>query len=74
MGFEAFRVGIGVAGMGLVDTGASDNGGDGGVISGRRESDLVCGGVEAAVGDERVVADVDASEAGERGRNESPAR
>jgi hypothetical protein len=65
---------MGVEGKGLVESGASDSGGDGGVMSGRRASGFDWGGVDAAVGEERVVADVDASEAGERGRNESPAR
>jgi hypothetical protein len=69
-----FRLGIGVEGTGLEEIGASDNGGDGGVLSGRRVSGFTRGGVEAVVGDESVVAVVDASEAGERGRNESPAR
>jgi hypothetical protein len=71
---DPLRLGIGVAGIGLVEGGASDNGGEGGVVSGRRVSDLMRGGVDAAVGEESVVADVDASETGERGRNESPAR
>jgi hypothetical protein len=71
---DPLRLGIGVAGIGLVEGGASDKGGEGGVVSGRRESDFILGGVDAAVGEERVVADVDASEAGERGRSESPAR
>lgn len=43
-------------------------------MSGWRESVFDCGGVEAAVGEESVVAVVEASEAGERGRNESPDR
>jgi hypothetical protein len=63
-----------VEGTGRDDSGASDSGGDGGVVSGRRASGFVRGGVDAAVGEERVVAVVDASEAGERVRNESPAR
>jgi len=71
---EVFRIGMGVEGIGRLETGASERGGDGGVTSGRRAPALVCGGVEAAVGEDKVVADVDASEAGERGRNESPAR
>jgi hypothetical protein len=71
---DCLRLSIGVAGTGFVASGASDSGGEGGVVSGRRVSDLVRGGVEAVVGEERVVADVDASEAGERGRNASPAR
>jgi hypothetical protein len=73
---DALRLGfgIGVEGTGLVESGASESGGEGGVVSGRRASGLVRGGVEAVVGEERVVADVDASEAGERGRNESPDR
>ena len=71
---EAFRLGIGVEGTRLVDSGASDSGGDGGVVSGRKASVLLCGGVEAAVGEDSVVADVEASDTGERGRNESPAR
>lgn len=65
---------MGVAGIALVVGGASDKGGDGGVASGRRPSGFVRGGVDAAVGEDTVVADVEASEAGERGRNESPAR
>jgi hypothetical protein len=52
---------------------ASDKGGDGGVASGSTVSAFVRGGVDAAVGEERVVADVEASETGERGRRESPA-
>ena len=71
---ELLRKGIGVTGAGLVETGASDRGGDGGVASGRRASDFEWGGVEAAVGEDRVVAEVEASEAGDRGRNKSPAR
>lgn len=71
---DPFRLGIGVAGSGPDEGGASDRGGEGGVASGRRLSDLFRGGVDAAVGEERVVAVVDASEAGERGRNASPAR
>jgi hypothetical protein len=70
---DPLRLGIGVEGTVRVETGASDNGGDGGVVSDRGAS-LLRGGVDAAVGEERVVAVVDASEAGERGRNESPAR
>jgi hypothetical protein len=71
---DPFRLGIGVEGTGRVDSGASESGGDGGVLSGRSVSGFGRGGVEAAVGEERVVAVVDASEAGERGRNESPVR
>jgi hypothetical protein len=71
---DIFRLGMGVDGIGLEIGGASDSGGDGGVLSGRRAPVLVRGGVEVVVGEDRVVADVDASEAGERGRNESLAR
>jgi hypothetical protein len=71
---EPLRLGIGVEGTGRAEIGASDRGGDGGVVSDRKAPEFVRGGVEAAVGEERVVAVVDASEAGERGRNESPAR
>ena len=71
---ELLRMGIGVTGAGLVESGASDKGGDGGVASGRRASGLEWGGVEAAVGEDNVVAEVEASETGERGLNESPAR
>lgn len=59
---------MGVAGTIFVVMGASESGGDGGVVSGWRMSAIECGGVEAAVGDESVVADVDASDTGERGR------
>ena len=71
---EPLRIGMGVFGTGRVDSGASDNGGDGGVVSGRRASDFEWGGVEAAVGEDSVVAEVEASETGERGRNESLVR
>lgn len=70
---DPFRLGIGVEGTCRANSGASDSGGDGGVVSGRSASGFVRGGVDVAVGEERVVAVVDASEAGERGRNESPA-
>jgi hypothetical protein len=63
---------MGVVGKGFAETEASDNGGDGGVASASAVSGCVRGGVEV-VGDERVVADVDASDTGERGRKESPA-
>jgi hypothetical protein len=71
---DIFRLGIGVEGTSFEVGGASDKGGDGGVLSGRTAPIFERGGVEAVVGEERVVAEVDASEAGERGRNESPAR
>lgn len=71
---EPLRVGIGVLGTGRDEGGASDSGGEGGVTSGRRVSGFECGGVEAAVGEERLVAVVEVSDTGERGRNESPAR
>ena len=71
---EFFRLDMGVEGMSFVVIGASESGGDGGVVSGWRASAIECGGVEPAVGEERVVADVDASEIGERGRKTSPAR
>jgi hypothetical protein len=71
---EGFRLGMGVEGTGLAEMGASDSGGEGGVVSGRRLSAFECGGVEAAVGEERVVAEVDASETGERGLNASRER
>jgi hypothetical protein len=70
---EVFRPGIGVLGIGFAVIEASDSGGEGGVASGSGVSGFVCGGVEA-VGDESVVTEVDASDAGERGRNASPAR
>ncbi len=69
---ELFRIGMGVIGEGLPVTETSDSGGDGGVASGSDVSGFVCGGVEAAVGDERPVADVDVSDTGERGRNVLP--
>lgn len=71
---EALRLDMGVEGTRLVERGASDKGGDGGVASGRGASDLDWGGVEAAVGEESAVAEVEASDTGERGRSESPAR
>ena len=71
---EGFRLGMGVAGKGLAETGASDSGGEGGVVAGCRLSAFECGGVEAAVGEERVVAEVEASETGERGLSASPER
>lgn len=71
---EGFRLGIGVDRMGLLDTGASESGGDGGVESGRKESVVDRGGVDATVGEESVVADVEASDTGERGRSASPAK
>lgn len=71
---EFFRLDMGVEGMGRTVMGASESGGDGGVASGWRISAFECGGVEAAVGEDRLVADVDASEIGERGRRASPAR
>jgi hypothetical protein len=64
---------MGVVGTGFAETEASDNGGDGGVASASAGSGCVRGGVDA-VGDDRVVADVDASDTGERGRNELLAR
>lgn len=70
---EGLRLGIGVDGTVPADTGASDSGGEGGMESGRRESVAERGGV-ANVGEESVVADVDASETGERGRSASPAK
>lgn len=73
MAMELFRLGIGVENAGFAGIDASDNGGDGGVMSGREASGFVCGGVEAFVGEERVVAEVDVSDTGERGRSESPA-
>ena len=71
---EFFRLGMGVAGTGFAVMGASESGGDGGVVSGCRTSAIECGGVEAAVGEESVVAVVDASDIGERGLKASPAR
>lgn len=38
---ELFRAGAGVTGAGLLAGGASDNGGDGGVASGRGAPDFV---------------------------------
>lgn len=70
---EVFRFGIGVEGIGLAGMEASDRGGEGGVVSGGIESAFERGGVEAVVGEDSVVADVDVSETGERGRRESPA-
>lgn len=70
---EPFRAGIGVTGTALALTDASDKGGDGGVASVRTVSALECGGVEAVVGDDKVVAEVAVSERGERGRRFSAA-
>ena len=56
---------MGVDGTARVERGASDRGGDGGVVSGRRASGLEWGGVEAAVGEERFVAEVEVSDAGD---------
>lgn len=67
---EPFRTGIGVDGVLLTVTEASDRGGDGGVASVRMVSGLEWGGVEV-VGEESVVAEVDVSDTGERGRKES---
>lgn len=70
---ELFRIGMGVEGTGFAAIEASDKGGEGGVASGSIESAFERGGVEAVVGEDSVVADVDVSETGERGRKESPA-
>lgn len=67
---DPFRTGIGVEGVVLTVTDASDRGGDGGVTSVCMVSGLEWGGVEV-VGDESVVAEVDVSDTGERGRKES---
>jgi hypothetical protein len=70
---EVFLFGIGVAGTGFAAIEASDKGGEGGVASGRSDSAFERGGVEAVVGEDSVVADVDVSETGERARKDSPA-
>jgi hypothetical protein len=54
--------------MGLMARGASDSGGEGGVLSGTVPS-FEYGGVEAAVGEDRFVFVVEASDIGERGRS-----
>ena len=67
---DAFLVGLGAwKGIGRIASGASDSGGEGGVESGRRASACQFGGVDAAVGEERFVLVVDASDMGERGRS-----
>lgn len=67
---EALRVGTGAwKGMGLMARGASESGGEGGVESGCRASDCIYGGVDAAVGEDRLVLVVEASDMGERGRS-----
>jgi hypothetical protein len=71
---EPFLLGMGVKGTGFAEIGASDSGGEGGEASGGSTSALECGGVEAAVTEEMVVAEVEASETGERGLKASPAR
>lgn len=72
---DFFRaVGMGVEGTALAVMEASESGGDGGVTSGRSASDLLCGGVEAVVGDESAVATVEVSDTGDRGRSASLAK
>lgn len=67
---DAFLVGKGAMnGIGRMASGASDSGGDGGVESGFKVSACIYGGVDAAVGDERLVLVVEASDMGERGRS-----
>ncbi len=66
---EAFLVGTGAAnGIGRMARGASDSGGEGGVESGSSPSACMYGGVDAAVGEDRFVFVVEASDMGERGR------
>lgn len=65
---EAFLVGTGaLKGIGRTARGASDSGGEGGVVSANVPS-FVCVGVEAAVSEDKAVLVVEASDIGERGR------
>jgi hypothetical protein len=68
---DPFRTGIGVEGGALTVTDASDKGGDGGVASKCAVPTFELGGVDAVGESDTVVAEVDVSETGERGRKES---
>lgn len=70
---DPLRRGTGVDGIVLAFIEASDSGGDGGVALVRNVAGFECGGVDAAVGEERDVTDVAESDTGERGRSESAA-
>lgn len=67
---ERLRTSDGVEGTVFAVAEVSESGGDGGVASGIDVSDFSGGGVEV-VGEESVVAEVDVSERGERGRSVS---
>jgi hypothetical protein len=68
---DAFRTDMGVDGGPLTVADASDKGGDGGVASNRAVPAFELGGVEVVGDNDTVVAEVDVSETGERGRKES---